>query len=158
MESCRYKSGVTLIEMMIVISIIALLVSIVLGAAGVIDRQAKERVTRGNFLLVEQALNEYHDFLGIYPDSRVMEHESLSLYDVLSGVSSALGVPSARKILQNSASSMVKSVEGRPEICDGWGTVLRYIYIEGQTFPQLISAGPDRAFDTTADNISNRQP
>ena len=155
MESCRYKKGVTLIEMLIVVSMIALLVSIALGAVEVIDRQAKKQVTKSTFQLIETALQEYHEFSDSYPNSVQMETDSMSLYEALSTV------PNSRKTLQSSANFTVKNKGGTPQICDGWGTVLNYIYIDGQTFPELISAGPNRTFgtvDNPGDDISNRQP
>ena len=43
-----------------------------------------------------------------------------------------------------------------PEIYDSWGTVLDYRYVAGNTFPVIISAGPDEQFGT-ADDISSRE-
>ena len=45
--------------------------------------------------------------------------------------------------------------ETPPEIYDPWGIVLEYIYSPGDAFPKLLSAGPDKIFDTT-DDINNR--
>jgi len=41
------------------------------------------------------------------------------------------------------------------QMCDVWGTALDYIYVPGDNFPELISAGPDRKFDT-GDDIRNQ--
>ena len=45
------------------------------------------------------------------------------------------------------------------ELRDPWGTLLDYVYEyaggKGDTFPELISAGPDRQFGT-ADDISSK--
>jgi len=155
MESRWYKRGVTLIEMMIVISIIALLVSIALVGAEVVDRHGKEQVTRGNFLLVEVALEDYHEFGGSYPvtadPNPIVNSEYL--YGELHGIADS------RKILANLSGSLVqdKNNNGKPELYDGWGTVLDYSYVAGQTFPELISAGPDRTFGTPDDISSKRQ-
>jgi hypothetical protein len=43
-----------------------------------------------------------------------------------------------------------------PEVTDPWGTVLEYLYMPGETFPKLISAGPDKDLTTVGDNITNR--
>jgi len=34
---------------------------------------------------------------------------------------------------------------------DAWGTTLRYTYLSGDAFPVLVSAGPDKKFDTKDD-------
>ncbi len=39
-------------------------------------------------------------------------------------------------------------------IVDAWGKPLRYLYAAGDAFPQIISAGADKTFDT-ADDIKN---
>ena len=42
------------------------------------------------------------------------------------------------------------------EIYDPWGTVLNYNYYSDDSFPVLISAGPDEDHTTVGDNITNR--
>ncbi|MHC4619619.1 MAG: type II secretion system protein [Planctomycetota bacterium] len=62
MKSNRDNSGVTLVEMLIVIAIIMILVSLVIGAAGRISNQAKEELTRNTMAIVVAALKEFHDY------------------------------------------------------------------------------------------------
>jgi prepilin-type N-terminal cleavage/methylation domain-containing protein len=157
MESCRYKKGLTLVEILIVISMIALLVSIALGVVEVVDKQSRRQVTITAFQLIEAALQEYHVFTGKYPEwadaGTVANCEYL--YEQLAEVYAS------KKILDNLTGSLKqdKNNNGMIEICDGWGTALDYMYVDGQTFPQLISAGPDRIFgavDNPGDDITNR--
>jgi prepilin-type N-terminal cleavage/methylation domain-containing protein len=73
MKSYGYKTGFTLIEMIIVVAIIALLATMVIGIAARIDSQGKERLMRETFDLLDAALEEFADYgysyaLSSYPD------------------------------------------------------------------------------------------
>jgi hypothetical protein len=39
---------------------------------------------------------------------------------------------------------------------DPWGTALRYTYTPGDTFPVIESAGADKVFATTGDNVTSK--
>ncbi|MGD0597212.1 MAG: type II secretion system protein [Sedimentisphaerales bacterium] len=62
MRTRAYKSGFTLIEMLVVVAIIAILVSMVVGVAKRIDDQSKERLCRNTIALVGNALEQFRDF------------------------------------------------------------------------------------------------
>jgi len=62
MKSYKHKYGVTLVEMLIVVAIIALLASIVIGIAGRISNQGKEQLTRNTFALLNAALEQFRDY------------------------------------------------------------------------------------------------
>lgn len=156
MKSCRYKAGATLIEMLVVVAVIAILVTIVLSVATGIQNQGNERLTENTFGLLEGALEEYHDYTGefpVYPVGTLLVERSETLYGALNSI------PSSRKILEDIDGTLIQNeplTADTPEIYDPWGTVLDYIYVAGDTFPTLISAGPDKDFLTAADNITNR--
>jgi len=42
------------------------------------------------------------------------------------------------------------------EFLDSWGNALDYMYSAGDSFPEVISGGPDGDPCTLADNISSR--
>ncbi|GAH42143.1 unnamed protein product, partial [marine sediment metagenome] len=71
-------------------------------------------------------------------------------------------IPTSRKILEQISDSLIRhnvdtgATPPIPEIYDPWGTVLNYLYAEGDNFPQLISAGPDRSFGSP-DDISSKK-
>ena len=67
MESGKYISGTTLIEILIVVAVIMLLAGMVLGVAAHIDNQSKEKAVKATFALLESALQEYYDFRGVFP-------------------------------------------------------------------------------------------
>ena len=160
MKTRRHKHGLSLVEMLIVVGIIALLATMVIGIAGRIDTQAKEKGVESTFALLEGALEEYKEFQGDFPGQSVMDFtnavaHSEYLYREL------YSIPSSRKILEKVSDSLIKhdvdtgTVPPVPEIYDPWGTPLDYRYAPGDNFPELVSAGPDKIFDN-ADDISNR--
>jgi prepilin-type N-terminal cleavage/methylation domain-containing protein len=67
MKSYKHKYGVTLVEMLIVVAIIALLTTMVIGIAARIDNQSKERALKNTFALLESALDQFHDYEYNYP-------------------------------------------------------------------------------------------
>lgn len=68
MKTRAYKTGFTLIEMVVVIAIIAILVSMVIRITKRIDDQGKERLTRETITLLGNALEQFRDFGYEYKD------------------------------------------------------------------------------------------
>jgi len=62
MESCKHKTGVTLVEILVVVAIIAILATMVISLAARIDSQGKERLTESTFALLNAALGEFQDY------------------------------------------------------------------------------------------------
>ena len=62
MKSYKHKTGVTLVEILVVVAIIAILVSMVIGIAARIDTQGKERLTKNTFALLDAALSQFQDY------------------------------------------------------------------------------------------------
>ena len=62
MESCKHKTGVTLVEILVVVAIIAILATMVISLAARIDNQGKERLTESTFALLNAALGEFQDY------------------------------------------------------------------------------------------------
>lgn len=62
MESLEPKHGLTLVEMLVVVGIIALLATIVIGVASQIDRQGKERLAESTIAILAGALDEFQDY------------------------------------------------------------------------------------------------
>jgi hypothetical protein len=121
-----------------------------------VQNQGRERLIRNTFGLLEGALQEYHDFEGVFPEAVDPEPyvNSERLYRELNRI------PASRKLLQELDDSVIKDSvppTGSMKIYDPWKTVLDYRYDRAvDTFPVLTSAGPDRKFETLGDNISNR--
>jgi len=62
MKTRAYKTGFTLIEMVMVVAIIAILISMVVGVTKRFDDQGKERLCRNTIALVGNALEQFRDF------------------------------------------------------------------------------------------------
>ena len=71
MQTQRYKTAFTLVEMIVAVSIVVVLVAIVIGVASRIDNQAKERLTRGTIAIINSALEEFSDYRYQYTASYV---------------------------------------------------------------------------------------
>jgi prepilin-type N-terminal cleavage/methylation domain-containing protein len=147
MNTCRYKQGLSLIEMLIVLGLIAILATMVISDASRIDNQSKEKGIESVFALLEGALEEYKEFQGDFPGQPVKDFTNAAahseyLYREL------YSIPGSRKILE-------KISDDPAGIPDPWRTPLDYRYAPGDNFPELVSAGPDRVFGN-ADDIINR--
>jgi prepilin-type N-terminal cleavage/methylation domain-containing protein len=68
MKSYKHKTGVTLIEILIVVAVIAILVSMVIGIAARIDSQGKEQLIKNTFALLDTALSQFGDYGYRYSD------------------------------------------------------------------------------------------
>jgi prepilin-type N-terminal cleavage/methylation domain-containing protein len=159
MNTRRYKQGLSLLEMLIVVGLIALLATMVISVASRIDNQSKEKGIESVFALLEGALEEYKEFQGDFPGQPVRDFTNAAAHsEYLYG--ELYSVPGSRKILEKISDSLIKNnfgtADSPAEIYDPWGTVLEYRYDPGDNFPELISAGPDRIFGN-ADDISNRK-
>lgn len=157
MESGKYKHGATLVEILVVVAVIMVLAGLIAGIGMAIDSHSKEKAVKGTFSLIEAALQEYYDFTDTFPEPNVSENtiarRSEMLYRELHRI------PGSREVLGKISDKVIKD-KVRPDvysIYDPWGTVLDYRYNSsaGDSFPKLISAGPDKAF-RNGDDITNR--
>jgi prepilin-type N-terminal cleavage/methylation domain-containing protein len=151
--------AVTLIEMMVVLGIIAVLAGIVVTLTLRVDNQSKERALDSAFALLNTSLRQYYEFKDEFPSQPVVDH-GLALAHIEFMLQELESVPDARQVLNQLDPGLIRSEAGLPgvrELRDPWGTVLDYIYDHsaGDRFPELISAGPDRKFET-GDDISSK--
>jgi len=151
--------GVTLVEMLVVMGIIAVLASLVVTLTLRVDNQSKERALDSAFTLLSTSLREYYEYRNEFPQqpernaASALAHIEVMMRELRS-------VPDSRRVLDQLNPALVKSQAGLadvPELRDPWGTVLDYLYdrTAGDNFPELISAGPDRQFGT-GDDISSK--
>jgi len=158
MKSYEYKHGVTLVEILVVVAIIAMLASMVIGIAARIDNQSKERGLECTFALLEFALQEYREYTGKFPEQPEKNFTNVPVHSEYLYKELHL-IPESREILGKITNSLLKNEYGTAEtpaeIYDPWGMALDYRYVAGDNFPELVSAGPDKLFGTT-DDIPNR--
>jgi len=160
MKTRKYMHGLSLVEMLIVLAVIALLATMFVGVAGRIDNQSKEKLLKSTFTLLEGALEEYREFQGVFPAQTVKDFTNVPAHsEYLYG--ELYSIPDSRKVLEKVSDTLIKhdfdsgAVPPVPEIYDPWETALDYRYIAGENFPELVSAGPDKIFGN-ADDITNR--
>ncbi|GAH67952.1 unnamed protein product, partial [marine sediment metagenome] len=172
-----YLTGFTLVEVLIVIVFILVLVSIVLMATSSGRLSSEEQLTRATIELLDTALQEYYDYTDEFPRPDLIESDTAFDSDYSRHNASLYAqlnlVPDSKKIFGRLPDSQIDNKDrwvsftdrwGTSHdqeryllILDAWGTVFNYLYDENvNTFPVIISAGPDRNFETTADNIDNR--
>lgn len=177
MKEKRKQNGFTLVEVLIVVALIVVLVSMVLVATNKNWVDKEKQLTTATIELLDAALQEYYDYTDDFPLPGTMAPETAfdsdySLRNASLYAQLAL-VPDSKKILGRIAESQILMVhevvsfkdcwevihdqEGYLLTLDAWGTPLDYLYEPGDTFPVIVSAGPDKEFLMTADNIDNRK-
>lgn len=62
------KTGLTLIEMLIVVAIVVILTTMVIGLAGRVTDQSKERLSKSTIAILTTALRQFHDYKYRYKD------------------------------------------------------------------------------------------
>jgi prepilin-type N-terminal cleavage/methylation domain-containing protein len=149
--------GMTLIEIMVSITIVAILAVGLFAVGSYIDTQLKIERTKSTINMLVAALDQYFDFYKSFPGTGDNLHERLSL------------APDSKKIIdQINRKAMRKNAAGKIEFVDAWHSKdydgdLRYKYEidEKWNFPVITSAGPDKIFgmddpNGAADDISSK--
>ena len=157
MQIYKNNHGLSLVEILMAVSIIAILAAITIGIVSHTDNQSNEKALTSTFALLDNALGGYYEYWDSYPDPNkpntpAYPSHSAALYGQLSST------PGLNDYLEGISEKFIKNnpnVVDMPEIYDPWGTLLDYRYIPGNTFPKLVSAGPDKVFGTV-DDIDNK--
>lgn len=186
MAALRHNRAVTLIEMLVVLGIIVVLAGIVVLVTHRVDSQSRENAVVNAFGLLKSALQEYQESTGKFPEAApvydpavdnpdlaspdaVLERQRrLRAADRITALYELLAAEPASRALVNdiprtpARGDEEKRNESRPEvpkIRDPWRSPLDYVYVPGDTFPELVSAGPDGLFLRRfhhQDNISSK--
>jgi len=159
MTDWKCKHGLTIVEMLVVVGIIATLAAMVLVATRRVENQSGEQVVANAFAVLKSALREYYEFADEFPrqpDRTVDKATALTHIQVMYAALDA--VPACREILKGIDNILVQKRDNQPAMSrfyDPWGTPLNYVYVAGMdSFPGLMSAGPDKQFGTTDDITS----
>jgi prepilin-type N-terminal cleavage/methylation domain-containing protein len=160
MKNQKYKHGLSLIEILVVVIIIAILATMVITVVSSLDNRSKKEETEAVFSLLEVALQEYQDFKDVFPEQPVKDFDNVAAHsEYLYGELDS--IPNSQRILRKINASLIKQnvdtglIPPIPEIYDPWGTVIDYRYTTDDTFPELVSAGPDKLFGN-GDDINNK--
>ncbi len=86
MKSYRYKTGVTLIEMLIVVGIIAILAALVITTAGRIEARANAQLTESTIVLIIAAVEQFRDYEYEYPQYQTPDFSALKFPLDCSGI------------------------------------------------------------------------
>jgi len=133
MRSDIYKHGLSLVEILVTVSVIAILTTIVIGIATHIDNQSKERSLKSTFALLGGALQEYYEYWDAFPDPNQSPYPSHSaaLYGQLKST------PGLQKILDELDELICRRFMIRGErywITDtSWVIIFRNLYRQGRT-------------------------
>ena len=147
------KKGLTLIEVLVSVTIVAILAAGLFVVGNYIDTQIKVERTKATINLLVTALDQYFDFYHKFPvpiDANELSYNRLS------------AAPDAKKIIdQINRKAMEKEGSGMSadvRFIDAWGKRFRYEYKDEWNFPVIISAGHDKDFDdpNDKDNISSK--
>lgn len=159
------KYGLTLVEILVAVVIMALLVAGLYSVSHYLETQAKIKLTKSTIELLCSALERYHDFYGRFPDPNA----DIEYPDSCNGIERLYYkltlAPDARKVLNQINSSLIKNADADidvfpkiyPEIVDAWSRNFKYEYSKTNkdNFPVITSAGPDGKFNDD-DDISSR--
>lgn len=167
MKESALKSvrGFTLVEMLVVISIIAVLVLIVVGVSQIVVGKTGTMQTKLNMEVIHQAIAAYGEVKGYYPPDETdfggnpnpgawpardweAYKRGLNLYKELSSV------PQARAQIAHLDKDATRKINGNNVFVDGFDKYLEYFSDQGVGgTPVVISAGGDGRFDTEKDNV-----
>ena len=149
--------GLTLVEMLVVLGVIAVLAGFVVALTARVGNQSREKALDNAFALLNSALREYYEFKGEFPAQPVWDSGAAVLH-VEEMLRRLRSVPACRRVLEQLSAAALTNELGAAdtsELRDPWGTVMDYVHVPGDNFPELISAGRDKVFGTE-DDISSK--
>jgi prepilin-type N-terminal cleavage/methylation domain-containing protein len=155
--------GFTLVEMLVVITIIAVLAGLTLAALGAARRSSKETNQRGKFEVLKAALEKYEGHFHDYPPSEEDESGLIGSENLYRCLSTEKG--DGPYIEKNDFQTCDSNENNIPELADEWKQPIRYIHHRDyrnsppnkRTF-RLMSAGSNTTFEngsSDSDDIVN---
>lgn len=154
--------GLTLVEMLVVMVVLAILVSLVVGISSYVTGRANREATVMTQSVLMMAIEEYRDITGSPPSVAYDEddppiHRSKILFELLTDEATN---PQLKKVVEIVRRLPAKAIaedtedSNRRYFADGWGRPMDYRTNQGiGGVPVLISAGPDGDHDEKADNV-----
>ena len=140
----RRSRGFTLIELLAVMLILAILMTLVVGAAKLIFNHVYTEETKTNMKIIMTAIAEYREIKLTYPPDQATLVEELSTV-----VKSRAQIGKLPDTVWNA-----DTVENKAKFLDAWGNAIRYTPSGGLAgAPELTSGGPDGDLSTEEDNV-----
>ena len=134
------SSGFTLVELLAVMLILAILMTLVVGASRLIFSDVYVNETKSSMQIIMAAITEYREVAGKYPTA--------------SGWVSQLAATAKSRALIGNLGENVWSATNNDEFRDAWGNAIHYSPSGGLAgAPGLTSGGPDGEIDTKEDNV-----
>ena len=147
-----------MIEVMVAVTIVIILAAIVLGVGKRLKTQADEKLAKSTIGVLVTAISQYYEFWDKFPavdPCQLPAEHSENLYNQLDST------PNSKRFCEKIDATMIgdtnNDVDHLLEFLDPWGRPLDYRYSAGDSFPEIISGGPDGDPCTKADNISSRE-
>ena len=124
-----HKSGFSLIELLVVVSIIVILAGITIGVMSQVNQKRDASTTSKNILMVRTKLEAFYNEQGYYPVGQ--DATSASVYKALSGDPTGQGADPTGTIYwpelnDDRNPALVSTFQGFRVILDGYGQSLRY--------------------------------
>ena len=157
----KRQSGFTLIEIIVVITIMLIIGAVGVKVAGNVIEKAKVNTTKAAMQNITSALEEYFRDTGGYPDPKleIYAEEDYELFWNSEVCRMLNENTNSRQIinklpeefirletLQSGVSSLI--------LIDSWNNPMKYRYVGNNNFPKITSAGKDMNFGTADDIIS----
>ena len=138
------SSGFTLIELLAVMLILAILMTLVVGASKLIFDDVDVKETKNNMAIIMAAIKEYRRTVGSYPIEN-------------GWVVALTGNPASRKLIGKLGEN-VWSTENADKFLDAWGNAIEYSPNGGLAgAPGLTSGGPDGDTNSDQDNVRHNK-
>ena len=197
MKIKQNKYGLTLVEVLVAITIIAVLAAGLYSVSNYVETQSKKELTKSTIETLCAALEQYRDSNDGFPFVADVNYGKPNLLSDVNGSVVSSGhkdeyassealyyflnkFPTSRKIVGSINTSLLTDKDDKGEkmyitingqnyplvrIFDPWKKALRYTYYynkttkQGDNFPVITSAGPNRKFDPNGvhiDDITSR--
>ena len=156
MRKCRLQFGLTVVEVLISVAILAILDAGMFTVSSYVSTQAEEKLAESTIEILVTSLEQFYEFWQEYPELLIIHdtpaRRSALLFEKLHGTASS------SRICGNIQESQTGDTDndGKSEFLDAWGNAIDYTYTAGDEFAAVESAGADGDFSTQADNISSR--
>jgi type II secretory pathway pseudopilin PulG len=168
MKSRTSRPGVTLVEMIVVLAILMMLAGLLAIVWNGLFVQTKEKALHNTLTILDNALTEYYDEQGAYlvqpisatQGANKVARRGLALRHSQTMMEALESEVASRQVVNMIDNRYLKNLylpgsnDVIPEVYDPWDTPIDYVYVKGDTFPVLRSAGPDGDFGTSDDIVS----